>query len=111
MRYELLKSKIVSAGKEYYETRQISKRLKELLPKHLKVITLGYRKMHKASKAERLALKDPTYVSFLNEIVTMNNLSLESKILWETRLMLLQTWRISDNISGSNEINHSRSQR
>ena len=103
MRYEVLKSKIAAAGKKYYEARQISKRLEELLPSQLRTITRQYRKKFKAGKAERLALKDPEYVSFLNQVATMNNLSLESRVLWETRSMLLQSWQMSDSMQRCRE--------
>ena len=93
MRKNILKHKIASAGQKQLEARQIAQRLQELLPSRLADIARSRRGNSSVAKSTLLALQDPNYLAYLDELVEVNRQAREHRILWETRSMLLKAWQ------------------
>lgn len=93
MRKAILKHKIVVAGQKRLEAKQIAQRLQDLLPSRLADIARHKRGNYSLAKANRMALQDPSYIAYLDELVEVNRQALEHRILWETRSMLLKAWQ------------------
>ena len=88
---EKLVEKINFYSKQIVESRQISQRLKKLLPERLKELKKSYATSSKASKATRQALCDQKYHAFILEYLNIKEESHKSRILWETHRMYFQT--------------------
>lgn len=71
------------------DARQISRRLRKLLPVRLQEIKNRFRPGHSAAKAERLALTDPTYIQAIKEYLDIQSDGHEARIQYETHLMLV----------------------
>lgn len=74
-------------AKKSVESRQVSSRLRKLLPERLGEIKRLHQKDVRASKASRLALCDQRYRSFVREYVDLKEEALTSRIQWETHRM------------------------
>ncbi len=71
--------------------RQISKRLEQLLPDRLTDVARAQRQRGASpSEAMRKALVSEEYISCINEVVEVSNQSIESRIQYETHLMLFE---------------------
>ena len=79
---------VTKLGAEQAKTRQVAKRLKELLPTRLDQMKRKYQKNFSASKALRLALRDPQYLKYLKEYLDLSEKAQHKRILWETHNML-----------------------
>lgn len=71
------------------EARQVSKRLNDLLPLRFGEIKRGYSRA-KNGNAERQALTDLTYLSYLDELVEVSNRAREARVQYETHTMLFK---------------------
>lgn len=71
------------------ETRQVAKRLNGLLPARFGELKREHaRRSRSAGVAERLALTDPRYVSFLEELSSIAGSAAEARVQYETHSML-----------------------
>ena len=59
------KEKLNRLSYKRYELLQLSRRLKELLPKRLELIKKDYQKSHKPGKSLRIALQDKVYLNYI----------------------------------------------
>jgi len=73
------------------ETRQILRRLYQLLPRRLAEIEKKYRIQFSYGKAHRLALCDPQYQRHLDEIVEMRYRLEKLKVEWDVQVKRRQT--------------------
>jgi hypothetical protein len=81
-------------SREAIESRQIGRRLRDLLPQRLKRIHARHRALARTSgAAERLALIDSDYLEHLEEISLVTQSALEARIQYETHLMLFEARR------------------
>lgn len=89
---ERLTSAIGSFAGAAMETRQIAKRLRELLPARLRDIKRDHIRRGDAmgSKAERLALTDPRYLQTIEELAEINFRARMARVQWETHSMLFK---------------------
>lgn len=74
------------------ETRQIAKRLSGLLPARFGELKRehGRRGGVSAGRAERLALTDPRYVTYLEELSSIAGAAAEARVQYETHTMLFK---------------------
>ena len=93
MRKNILRHKIATAGQKQLEAKQIAQRLQELLPSRLAEIARNKRDNCSVAKSNRIALQDPCYLGYLDELVEVNRQARQHRILWETRSMLLKAWQ------------------
>lgn len=71
------------------ETRQVAKRLNGLLPTRFGALKREHaRASRSAGVAERLALTDPRYVEYLEELSTIAGSAAEARVQYETHAML-----------------------
>lgn len=75
------------------EARQLSKRLKELLPSRLSEVKNSLAARMPAGQATRYALEHPTYGAAVDEYLQIRLLSHESWVQYETHLMLFKARR------------------
>ncbi|MCB9228417.1 MAG: hypothetical protein H6618_02305 [Deltaproteobacteria bacterium] len=86
---ERLQHEISAAAQRQADIRQLACRYKELLPDRLKQLTAEYRRQrHPAGKATRMALKDPRYLKWLDELAELSSEALKTRIRWEHLRML-----------------------
>jgi hypothetical protein len=76
---------------ELVETRQVLRRLYQLLPRRLADIENQYRKEYSAGKAKRRALLDAGYRAHLDEIVEIRYRLEKMKVQWDTQVKRIQT--------------------
>lgn len=89
---ENLKAMISRKGLEAIDLRQVSKRLKTLLPHRFRVAKEKHRNNGlSAAKAMRLALTDPEYLSQLDEFISVSADARQARVLYEVHMMLLKT--------------------
>ncbi len=80
---------IAQFGQTIVRSKQVLSRLTQLLPKRFQRLVAQYRDVSRSgTKAQRLALLDPVYLSYLHEINELNFNILKVKVAWETGLML-----------------------
>ena len=84
---EQLRHRICQAGKKQAEARQIARRYRELLSLRLARLAGEYRRSFAAGKAERLALHDPRYLRWLDELTELSFEALKARVEWETGRM------------------------
>lgn len=77
-------------GKQALESRQLAKRLQELLPIRLKEIRNDLRNGRKIGVAERHALVDQRFLDYITEMIEVSGHSMESKVQFETHRMLIK---------------------
>lgn len=71
------------------ETRQVAKRLNGLLPARFSELKREHaRQTRSAGVAERMALTDPRYVSYLEELSSIAFSAAEARVQYETHAML-----------------------
>lgn len=71
------------------ETRQVAKRLNGLLPSRFSELKREHaRESLSAGEAERRALTDPRYVSYLEELSSITGSAAEARVQYETHAML-----------------------
>lgn len=71
------------------ETRQVAKRLNGLLPSRFRELKREHaRQSRSAGVAERLALTDPRYVTYLEELSGIAGTAAEARVQYETHAML-----------------------
>jgi len=70
------------------ESRQVARRLRELLPARLQAIKARYAHQKPLTRAERQALLDPDYQKHLSELLEIRNEAMEARVQYETHLML-----------------------
>jgi hypothetical protein len=88
---EQLVNRIKGFAQESLEHRQISRRLRDLLPTRYHDLKYRYRgRLHSSAKAERAALIDASYKKHIEEFVEVNHIASQARIQYETHLMLLQ---------------------
>ena len=81
-------------SREAIENRQVSRRLKDLLPRRLKEIHNRHRSADRtAGAAERLALTDSTYLKHIEEVSEVSKSAHEARIQYETHMMLFEARR------------------
>lgn len=86
-------------AQETMAARQVARRLETLLPRRLKEIERTHRnevgrpKPMLASQAQRIALCDPTYLSFVEEFLKLNGDANYGRIQYETHMMLFEARR------------------
>lgn len=91
MPQEKLSQETKAFAKNSLQNRQLSERLKALLPERLRMLHRKHNRLtRKSSKSLRLALCDPEYIKFIEEYVDFSNQALENRINYETHLMLFQ---------------------
>ena len=84
MSREELVYEISRCGQGLMELKQVKKSLHKLLPTRFAQIAKNYRQNNKATKAARLALVDPQYLSYVEELAHISLLHQQARIRWET---------------------------
>jgi hypothetical protein len=75
-------------GKELLTARQVYSRLHRLLPARYMETVRRISISQKSGKSRRLALLDPTYLAYLDELNHLGYSILKAKVKWETHLLL-----------------------
>lgn len=84
-----LRYEITQAGRHQADARQVVRRYRELLPVRLGHLVSEYkRQRNSAGKSMRLALKDPRYLAWLDELAELSSEALRARVRWETGRML-----------------------
>lgn len=80
---------------EAVDAKQISRRLRALLEARLKELIRAHATSAGCTqaRAERLALVDPRYLNYVNELVLLSGQAARARIQYETHLMLHQARR------------------
>lgn len=84
---------ILSFGRAARESQQVARRLSNLLAQRLHSLKLEHQRQNSAAKAERLALNDPRYLTFIEEVLTLNAAARSDRIQYETHMMLFEARR------------------
>jgi len=78
-------------GRQSMEARQVSTRLRQLLPNRFIELKNKFRRQFsKIAECERRALVDPAYLQHISELNDMRYQALEGRISYETHVMLYQ---------------------
>lgn len=88
-----MRHRISVLGQRQAEINQVVRRCQELLPARLAHLTKEYRRSHRAGKAGRLALRDPRYLAWLDELAEISFEALRVRIEWETSRMIWDAHR------------------
>lgn len=88
---EQLAHQISQWGHEVLSKRQIYSRLYRLLPTRYSEIVKRIRRSKNASKASRLALLDPEYLAYIDEITDLGYAILKAKVECDTHLFLYKS--------------------
>lgn len=91
-----LMDRITAAGRKAAESRQISRRLVELLPLRLRDIKSRYRRRYddwSATRAERLALSDAEYIGYVEEVALLKHQAISARIEYETLMLVFEARR------------------
>lgn len=75
------------------ETRQVARRLSDLMPTRLAAIKSEHRRLAGAAAAERRALSDQRWLDLIEELVDMESRSHQARVQYETHLMLFEARR------------------
>lgn len=82
---------IKSYAQSNLESRQVARRLRDLLQLRFSEIRREYwDRLHNVARAERYALIDERYQQYVEEIVSLTAQARQSRIQYETHLMLVQ---------------------
>lgn len=88
---EVLVRKIRKDGASYFEYRRVGSRLQEMLVDRMRLLKQEYQRQHrKVGYSERCAYADSRYVAYVEELVSIKDKALASKIEFETHRMLYQ---------------------
>ena len=87
---ETLVRLISKFGSSAQEARQVSKRIIALLPVRLSELKREHCRSHNAMRAERMALADTRYESFINETSEIAFQATHARIQYETHAMLFK---------------------
>lgn len=94
MRLDMFHDDLVKAirrwGRSALESKQVARRLRELLPKRLLQIRQKYPQNGLRAEAWRGAFTDPEYLEFVDEYVRISGHTTEFFVQYETHMMLLQ---------------------
>jgi hypothetical protein len=94
MRLDMYHDDLVKAvrrwGRSAIESKQVARRLRELMPKRLFQIKQKFQKPIAVADAWRSAFTDTEYLKFVDEYVKISGDTAESYVQYETHLMLLQ---------------------
>lgn len=91
MMQTVLNSKVNLFSRKAVDARQVSTRLRDLMPARFRGICASYRGTSKSvAQAERRTLADEKYILFLDELVETSSTAVYSRIQYETHLMLVQ---------------------
>ena len=82
---ELIRT-IQESASQARDARQVKRRLRSVLPARLQDLTR--RGDSTVARAQRVALTDPRYQSYLEEIAEIGHQSLASRVNYETHMML-----------------------
>jgi hypothetical protein len=86
-----LLQRIKEFGATAMESRQIARRLKELLhPRFFDLRRDHASRLNHMARAERYALVDQRFETFVEEYVEMTNVARTARVQYETHMMLLQ---------------------
>lgn len=90
--HERLSSAIGSFAGAAIETRQVARRLRELLPARFLELKREHIRRSDAlgSKADRLALTDPRYIESLEQLAEISARARHSQVQYETHAMLFK---------------------
>ena len=92
--HEILVRHIQKFGSEAQDHRQVQRRLQQLLPARLQLIIQGLRQDGViASRALRQALASAEYLHHMEELIDVMAATHESRVQYETHLMLLEARR------------------
>jgi len=81
-------------SRDAIESRQVGRRLRDLLPRRLREIHRKHRELARSSgAAERMALTDADYLSHIEEIANVTHSALEARVQYETHMMLFEARR------------------
>ena len=83
-------SKISANARAEVESRQIFKRMSELLPDTLSGIEAKYRTSERPGRARRLALVSEEYEKAISDILLFRERALEARVQSETHRMLIK---------------------
>lgn len=79
---------ISEQGRFAIEFRQVHRRMRELIPQRLQQLVTEYRQREqRIARARRLALLDPRYLSYIDQLVDIGARAQLAKIQHETHLM------------------------
>ncbi|MEZ4740904.1 MAG: hypothetical protein R3B45_00395 [Bdellovibrionota bacterium] len=90
---KMLYEKTLGFGAKASHAKQVSSRLKKVLPIRLKDIERRYRTKQKPGRAARLALADRDYEKLIHELVEVNAEAFRSRILWEMHCLFIDARR------------------
>ena len=91
MSKDRLISTIRAQAESGFEARQVVKRLQQLLPVRLKELKKRLARTHgKMALSERHALISGGYIDHIEEVVEIHHQALQSRIQYETHIMLFQ---------------------
>ena len=85
---EQLAHQIAHWGQELLRERQVYSRLQHLLPARYAETVKRIRHTHDAGKARRLALMDPSYLAYIEELNDLGSNILKIKVQWDTHRLL-----------------------
>lgn len=88
MMNERLTNLIRRCGAAAMESRQIARRLHELLPMRFAELKREHARQHRPAEAERLALTDERYLRHLEELNEVSSAAARARIEYETYAML-----------------------
>jgi hypothetical protein len=94
MQHEQLVRKIQQFGAEAREGRQVYRRLMQLLPDRLKMVSQGFRQKGLGpAHSARSAFSSDEFVQHIHDVVDVSAASLEARIQFETHMMLVDARR------------------
>lgn len=85
---EQLAHQISHWGQELLRERQVYSRLLHLLPARYSETVKRIRQKESAGKARRLALMDPNYLAYIEELNQLGHRILSTKVEWDTHRLL-----------------------
>ena len=85
---ERLTSLIKRFGTTAMESRQVARRLHELLPMRFAELKREHVRRHRPAEAERLALTDERYLKHLEELNEVSSAAARARVEYETHAML-----------------------
>lgn len=73
-----------------WDNHQVADRMRKLIPERLRLLKNAHRLGRKAAEAERKALNDENYLTFLNEYLSIYREAMEARVQYETHMMLIE---------------------
>jgi hypothetical protein len=83
------RAQLSKLSQKRYELLQLSRRLKDLLPKRLELVKSQYQQDNRPGKSLRLALQDKKYLEYLNEFLEISYQYRQITVKWEVTKMKL----------------------